>query len=108
MGVLFFSGTILRLLLWWLARPFSGPAAPDPIVKRFRRARSRALARGWAIPPELPPAAAAAWLREHAGADAEPLARLAELLYRSRYGGEEVSAEEVEAAFRGARSIPRR
>lgn len=107
LGALFFSGTVLRAVLWWLARPTSARGPRDRLLARFRTARARALARGWAIPPELPPVEAGEWLRERAGAAGEPLLELALLLYRARYGGEEVAEAAVERAFREAGRIPR-
>jgi transglutaminase-like putative cysteine protease len=105
LGVLFLSGTVLRVVLWWLARAPPWAGRTDPLVGRFRRAR--AVARGWAIPGELPPVAAGEWLVERAGPAGEPLLHLAQLLYRSRYGGEVVDPADVDATFRAANAIPR-
>lgn len=106
LGGLMGSGVVLRAVLWWLARPRDERADRDRLVERFRAARARTIARGWRIPPELPPMAAGTWLVERAGPAGEPLRRLAELLYRSRYAGEAVPMEEVERTYRESTRIP--
>lgn len=71
--------------LWWRRQH------NDPLLRRYHRARRLVARRGWKIPSALPPQAAGAWLVAAAGESGRPLARLAELLYLSRYGGQPAS-----------------
>jgi transglutaminase-like putative cysteine protease len=83
-GALLFSGLAVRLGLWMLSRPRPRGYDRDAALAAFGRARRLAARRGWAIPEELPPVSAGAWLEAHAGEPA--LLELAWALYRSRYG----------------------
>jgi transglutaminase-like putative cysteine protease len=58
------------------------------VARELLAARALVDRRGWHIPTDLPPVAAADWLVEQAGAVAEPLRALAWMHYRVRYGGE--------------------
>ncbi len=77
---------VARLVLMWLSRRRTRPLDASGVA--LARARKVAAAAGWAIPAELPPLEAAAWLRGPAGNDvADALARLGEQAYAARYGG---------------------
>ncbi len=105
LALLVLSGSFLRVTLWWLARPPRREDHSDPILTKFRSARARSVARGWDIPAELPPLEAGRWLIQEAGAAGSPLEELAQLLYRTRYAGEEVAGADVAAACKRARAI---
>lgn len=102
------SGTLVRLGLWWLARPKGAALGEDALVRRFVRARARALSRGWDIPEALPPVEAGEWLVSQAGTAGEPLRTLAWLLYRQRYGGEAALTDEVERMCNAVAKLPKR
>jgi len=82
---------------------------PDALARLCADARTAVRRRGWALPPELPPAAAAEWLMARIGAEAEPFARLAALTYAARYGGGDAASvlPEARACVRALRRIPR-
>ena len=81
------SGTLARLIIWWLARPPRRVENTDHLLAAFARARSIVKKRGWKLPDDLPPVEAAAWLRAEAGQEAAALEELAWVVYRARYAG---------------------
>ncbi|GDX79464.1 hypothetical protein LBMAG42_12750 [Deltaproteobacteria bacterium] len=107
LAALMASGTLVRLALWWLARPKGAGVGEDALLRRFAKARARAMARGWDIPEELPPVEAGDWLVAHAGAAGEPLRELAWLLYRQRYGNVAAPPNEVERLCKAAANVPK-
>ncbi|MBN2799311.1 MAG: lasso peptide biosynthesis protein [Deltaproteobacteria bacterium] len=72
-------------------------APTDPVSRAHRRARASLRRKGWWFPEELPPVEAARWLAGQLGEEAAPLERLAWLMYRVRYGGEDPGALAEEA-----------
>jgi transglutaminase-like putative cysteine protease len=82
----------------------------DPLARLVKQARAVLRRRGWDVPRELPVGAAAEWLAERVGDEARPLARLAELVYASRYGGAPSAraVPEAKACVAALRRIPRR
>jgi transglutaminase-like putative cysteine protease len=88
---------------------FGSPARPRPDegVRLAAEARLILRRRGWELPPELPPLAAAAWLEDRVGPAAAPLGNLARLLYESRYGGAPLPLDEARANLRALRRVPR-
>ncbi|MDP2312359.1 MAG: transglutaminaseTgpA domain-containing protein [Pseudomonadota bacterium] len=113
-GMLLVVGGMIALLvavratLARLGAPARGPR-PDALARLCGEARAAVRSRGWALPPELPPAAAAEWLQARVGDAAEPFFRLAALTYAARYGGEDAGPRIVEAraCVRALRRIPR-
>ncbi|MBM4366638.1 MAG: hypothetical protein FJ102_10525, partial [Deltaproteobacteria bacterium] len=63
--------------------------------------------RGHAIPADLPPVEAAAWLRSRDPAAAAPYEALAWSVYRARYGGDRLDADAISAQLREIRTAPR-
>lgn len=97
---------------WAAGRIWGGTrrAVRDPLVRALADARQAVRSRGWPLPADLPPQEAAAWLAEQVGGEAAaPLSRLAELVYRVRYGGERVlgAEEDARACVRELRALPR-
>jgi transglutaminase-like putative cysteine protease len=87
MGILFAGLGVLRLvLLVGFAGSRNGRTRPDALARLMRDARTIVRQRGWALPEELPPVAAADWLEERAGEPAAPLRELAWIVYGERYG----------------------
>ena len=80
----------------------------DPALRRYRRALRLVRRRGWEIPPALPPVAAAEWLIEQAGPDAEAMRSLAWALYHHRYGRVSGALGEMEVALKDLESLPNR
>ncbi|MDP2311124.1 MAG: DUF3488 and transglutaminase-like domain-containing protein [Pseudomonadota bacterium] len=108
-GGLFMALIVFRAGLARLGNPPSGGPRRDPFARLCADARTIVRRKGWALPPELPPAAAAEWLRAHVGDAAAPLERIAELTYRSRYGGVPAAQliAEAKGCLRPLRRIPR-
>ncbi len=102
------SGSVVRLALWWLARPKGAALVEDALVRRFAQARARAVARGWGIPEDLPPVEAGEWLVVHAGEAGVPLRDLAWLLYQQRYGGQDAAGTEVDRLVGAVGRLPKR
>ena len=100
---------VLRAVLARVGAPSRRGPRPDALARLCADARTAVRRRGWALPPELPPAAAAEWLHARVGADAAPFARLAALTYASRYGGSDPALVLAEArgCVRALRRIPR-
>ena len=107
LAALTLSGSVLRGVLWWLARPSTPSARPDEVVDAFRAARRRVVRRGWLIPEHLAPLEAGDWLVANAGELGEPLRSLAWVLYRARYGGEAADMVEVRRLQKAARALPK-
>jgi len=105
LGVLVVVAGLAGIGWGWRARQ-----GTDPLLRRYRKAQALVARRGWAIPDALPPAAAGQWLVARAGDAGQPLAALAALLYRSRYGGERAATllDEADVALRRLRRLPRR
>jgi transglutaminase-like putative cysteine protease len=98
-----------RLVLLRLGSPRRAGPPRDALGRLVLQARTVVRRRGWVLPPELPLLAAAEWLEARVGPDARPLARLAELVYASRYGGAPVATAlpEAQACVRALRRLPR-
>ncbi len=107
LAALALSGTVLRGVLWWLARPGPPALVADEAVAAFVSARRTVVRRGWRIPEHLAPLQAGEWLVEHAGEMGEPLRLLAWVLYRARYGGERADRVEVRRLLKAVRALPR-
>jgi len=75
----------LICLVWWRRE------RSDPIMRAHRASRRLIEKRGWCVPGHLNPLAAAQWLQAHVGQVADPLVELVMLMYRTRYGGEEIT-----------------
>lgn len=80
------------------------------VAREHRLARDLVSRRGWRIPDDLPPVAAAEWLEARAGDCATPLVELAWLHYKVRYGGEDDRSHQPRARElrRDLRRLPRR
>jgi protein-glutamine gamma-glutamyltransferase len=102
----------LRQFARWLAGGRAVPIARrrERVAREHARARALITRRRWAVPPGLPPVAAAEWLVQRAGPTAVPLKELAWLLYRVRYGGEDDRslASDARRARRALGQLPRR
>lgn len=100
LGLLVLSGTLARLVIWFLSRP--GAASPRATTGARWLARARALVhrRLPGLPAHLPALELAARLRELGHASAEPFESLARLVYAARYGGEPADAAEAARLLR--------
>ena len=72
----------------------------------FAGARSRVLAKGWDLPPALPPVEAGEWLVAAAGPAGEPLRDLAWAFYRERYAGVATPPAQVQAWVAALSKLP--
>jgi transglutaminase-like putative cysteine protease len=112
-GSLISGLVLLRTVVSRIGAPRRGGGRRDPFARICADARTIVRRKGWALPPELPPAAAAEWLRAHVGDAAAPFERIAELTYRARYGGAPLASEvaplvaEARECLSALRRIPR-
>lgn len=107
LGGLFFSGSILRAVLWWLSRARDAGPGDDEVLAAFRAARARVRSRGWAVPEALPPVEAGEWLAAQAGPPGEALRELAWVVYRVRYAKEPLDRAELRRLRRAVAAIPK-
>ncbi len=100
---------VLRATLARLGGPSGAAPRADALARLCGDARAAVRRRGWALPPELPPEEAAAWLHARVGEAAAPFSRLAALTYAARYGGEPAAPllAEARACVRALRALPR-
>lgn len=101
------TGTFVRLLLFALSRP-RAQATVEGLAGLIRAARQIARKRGWPIPADLPAVEAGEWLVHEAGEPGRPLATLAWLHYRARYGGEPVEVDDARAQLRALKALPKK
>ncbi|MBM4393829.1 MAG: hypothetical protein FJ090_22105, partial [Deltaproteobacteria bacterium] len=103
---LMLSGTFARGIIWLLSRPPASAPRRDPALRALADARRLLARRGHALPVDLPPVEAAAWLRPRDPA-AAPYEALAWSVYRARYGGDRLDADAIAAQLREIRTAPR-
>lgn len=102
------SGTLARLLIWWLSRPPRNVDATDAILADFAQARKIVKKRGWPLPDHLPPVESGLWLEAEVGNAGRPLSELAWLLYRTRYAGEKADQARIKSTLLSLRQLPQR
>lgn len=109
MVVLFVGMGLTRaVLVFWLGGRRDRAPRPDAYARLMAEARAIVRARGWDLPPALPPLEAADWVEAQVGPAADPLRRLAWIVYRQRYGGDASAAALAEgrACVRALRALP--
>ena len=100
------SGTVARVIIWWLSRPPRRVENTDRLLAQFAKARKIIKKRGWPLPDDLPPVESAAWLRTQIGEPADALHELAWVVYRARYAGGLVDRGQVRKLLTKLREIP--
>ena len=100
------SGSVVRGFLGWISRPTASRRERSAMAGVFAGARSRVLAKGWDLPPALPPVEAGEWLVAAAGPAGEPLRDLAWAFYRERYAGVATPPAQVQAWVAALSKLP--